>query len=294
MRASAIITTYKETKTLGEVMLRFAEQMPIGSEILVVAPDEETGLLVSEFAKKDGRFMWLKDDGKGKPAALNLAFSKAKGDVFVLTDGDVLIEKNAISTLLLPFSDSSVGAVSGRPISASPKDNILGFWSHLLTDAGAHMERTRRAGKNEFLACSGYLYALRRGIIAGIPENALADDGIISHMVWKARYKIKYAPDARVLVNYPTNFGDWLKQKRRSAGGYYQVKELTGEETTRSFSKEAFAGTSSALSYPKNAKEAIWMLALFAARIYLWLAIYHDRLKKKGFSETWTRVESTK
>ena len=53
----------------------------------------------------------------------------------MLSDGDVVIGEDALQPLLAPFADPGVGAVTGRPVSASPRDTMLGYWSHLLTDS---------------------------------------------------------------------------------------------------------------------------------------------------------------
>jgi len=135
---SIIITAYKEEKTIAKAIEQFLKnKISDKSEILVLAPDEQT----LEIAKKL-KVKTIKDPGKGKPAALNLAFQKAKGDILILTDGDVFIDENALSSLLAPFQDKNIGAVSGHPISLNPKDNLLGYWSHTLTRI-AHLRRLK-------------------------------------------------------------------------------------------------------------------------------------------------------
>ena len=130
---SIIITAYKEEKTIGKAIQALLDNNLKNFEILVVAPDTKTLSEIKKFSRKDKRIKDIKDSGKGKPAALNLVFKKAKGEILVLTDGDVWIEKNAIKYLLEPFSDPKVGAVSGHPISINSRNKIMGFWSHLLT-----------------------------------------------------------------------------------------------------------------------------------------------------------------
>ena len=134
-------------------------------------------------------------------------------------------------------------------------DTMFGFWSHLLTDAGAHSVRLERSDKGKFIACTGYLYAIRN-VVNKIPEDALADDAVISHIIWDKGYKIKYAPNALVYVRYPTNFKDWMLQKKRSAGGYRQIKQYFGHgPKMRSFGREVIFGWYKALAYPKTVRE---------------------------------------
>ncbi len=289
---SIIITTYKEPKTIGKAIESFTNQKIKDYELLALCPDKETADVIKQYSKKNKKIKYIKDLGRGKPSALNLALKKAKGDILVLSDGDVFVSKDSVSLLLKHFKNKKIGAVTGRPVSISERNSMLGYWSHLLTEA-AHKTRIRR--KDKFIDCSGYLYATRN-IIKEIPKDSLSDDAVISHLIWEKGYKIDYEPKAEVYVKYPTNFRDWIKQKKRSAGGYNQITQFFGKtEKMRSFSREIIFGWYKALTYPKNIKEFIWTLLLFIARLYLWILIYVDiNLKKEEFKKTWQRVESTK
>lgn len=292
---SVLLTAYKEPRTIGQAMKAFLDQISKKDEVLVACPDAETKAVIMRYAKKYKQVKYVKDSGKGKPTALNILFQKAKGDILILSDGDVYISPNAVKEIIEPFKDTRVGAVTGHPIPINSRNTRLGFWAHLLTDAGAHQRRMELQSKGKFLVCSGYLMAMRAKIINSIPENALSDDAVITHLIYKKGFSIKYAPKSIVNVKFPTNISDWIKQKRRSAGGYNQMKYLIGEkDEMRSFFKES-SKISWALSYPKNIREVMWTLMLIPTRIYLWVLIFIDiNLKKKSFEKLWVRVESTK
>lgn len=287
---SIIITAYKEARTIGRAIEAILQnKIKEKYEILVFAPDDETLIAAKKYKAKV-----VKDEGKGKPAALNLAFRKAKGEILILTDGDVYLGKDAVKYMLEKFKDKNVGIVSGRPVSTDSRQTMLGFWSCLLTDT-AHKIRIERIRDRQMIVCSGYLYAFRKNLIKKIPEQALSEDAVISHLVADQGYKTQYAKKALVFVKYPANLHDWIIQKKRSAGGYNQLSYMVkGKERMRSFSKES-AGIFKVLSYPKNLKEFLYTAALVFTRLYLWALIFVDiNLKKKEFKKIWLRVESTK
>lgn len=290
-----IITAYREERTLGRAIEAFlAQELGLDWELLVVCPDEPTAAVATQYAAQTPRVRVLRDEGEGKPAALNLALSAAQGEIVVLSDGDVYVGPGSVGALLEAFTDPQVGIVSGRPISVSPRETMLGYWSHLLVDAGAHQQRLRRAGDGEFLECSGYLYAFRRSLVQPIPEDSLAEDGLISHRVWEQGYLTAYAPEALVYVKYPTSYRDWITQKIRSMGGYAQqyVKASRG---MRSLRRETLDGVQAAIRYARNAQELWWTVLLFVARAYVWLRVWWDvKLRKRPFSALWQRVNSTK
>ena len=136
-----------------------------------------------------------------------------------MTDGDVFVSDNAVNEILKLFKDSKIGVVTARPVSLNKKDNKYGYWSHFLLDVGAHyISRKKRAAKGEFLECSGYLFAMRNGVIKEIPTD-VAEDTIIPYLFWKGGYKVGYAEKALVYVKNPDNIKDWIKQKKRTAKG---------------------------------------------------------------------------
>ena len=290
---SIIITAYKEEKTIGKAIESILEnKIPCNYEILIFAPDEKTLDVAKKYSEKYKQVKAVKDEGQGKPSALNLAFTIAKGDIFILTDGDVYTSKESIKKLLEHFKNSKIGAVSGRPVSLNSRENKLGFWSHLLTNIADKRRKKAQIIKKRFY-CSGYLFAIRKGIVEKIPKETLSDDGLISFLIHSRGYKINYEPEAKVYVKFPTNLKDWINQKRRSAGGYNQIKLWTKKEI-RSFSKESL-GVFQVLKYPKTTKEFFWTLELIFIRLYLWIVIFKDiNLKKKDFKKIWVRIDSTK
>jgi len=295
---SIIITAYKEQKTIGKAIKSIISQKLPKYELIVSAPDDETLNVAKKFQKTHKQIHIIRDAGKGKPAALNLIFKEAKGEILILTDGDVFVGKNSIKLLLEPFKNKKVGAVTGHSISLNSRKTLLGFWSHLLADYVGDIVRKKRNSKGKHIDCSGYLYAIRAGIVNSIPENTLSDDGLISYLIEKKGYKIEYSDKAYVFVKYPTTFRDWIKQKKRSAGGYNQIKQMYPEiDRMRSFANESF-GVFNLFKYPKNLREFVFTFLLILARLYLWMRIFIDinllKTHKKEFKKVWSRIETTK
>ena len=270
MKVSVVITSFKEPETIGGAVEAVLDQ---ADQVIVVAPDKETLLA----ARRKGVELY-QDQGKGKSLALNLAFTKVKHKFVVLTDGDVSVEKKAISFLLKPFVDSKIGIVSGRPVPTNDKKTLFGFWAYLLTEA-AHQWRCR----SNCFDCSGYLLAIRTNLLTKIPPGHLAEDAFLSREVLKKDFKVAYAPKAKVYVKFPSNFPDWIKQKIRSVGGAGRGWKVEIGESWRLF------------SFCRNPKELFYLFLLFLARAYLWLLIFWKlRIKKQSLKKIWQRVESTK
>ncbi len=296
---SIIITAKEEPKTVGIAVHAFLNSIKkyiikhkeINFEIIVVAPDEDT----LRAAREAYREIKLVQDeyGGGKAAAMNLAVERAQGDILIFSDGDVEVDKDAITELLKVNS----GVVTGRPIIAKAQTiQKYDYWQQCLVDM-AHQIRLAKDKKDKFLLLSGYLFLIKKDILKDfkLPENLLTEDEYLSYWVWQQGYKIKYAPLALIKVKYANSYSDWIKQKVRSVAGGYQIPKKWREEAMRSFIKESFGAWQMWINYVGNLREARWMLQLFLARLYVWLlAWWKFKILKLGRVDIWQRVESTK
>lgn len=292
---SIIITTFQEPQTIQKAIDSFILQnIKEPYELIVVAPDKETENIVK--SHKDVRIRFLKDKGIGKSNAINLALNKAKGNILILSDGDVYVSKNSVDQILNLFENKDIGCVSGRPVSISDKGNIIGFWSHFLVDVGAHeISRKRRFLQNKFLECSGYLFAFRSGIIDKIPTD-VAEDTIIPYYFYKKGYRIGYAENALVYVKYPTKLKEFIRQRVRTAKAHETLKKYAPDlPRVKSLKNEFLEGLKNLkliFSYPDNFKELFWLLFLFPVRLNIWLKVHFQHsIKKKQYKDAWEKVK---
>jgi len=285
---SVIITAFREEKTIGRAIEAILPQIDFSKgELWVAAPDEAT----LKVAKNYPRVKIIKDEGKGKPAALNLAVSKAGGEVLVLTDGDVWLGKEALEKILAVFKNPKVGLATGQPKPVNKRDSLFGFWAYCLT-AAAHQIRAKRSRAGDYFDGSGYLLALRRRYWSPVSPSCLTEDVFLSQEVWKKGGKLAYVPQAVVWVKFPANFSDWKKQKVRSVGGAAQKrKDLPSMRGFKNELKESLF----LLTLPSLFREWLWLLLLFLARLYLWLLIFWKlKVRQLPQEKIWLRTESTK
>lgn len=293
---SIVITSFNEPELVKRAIQSVLDnKIKEKYELVIVAPDKETEEIVNNLKKKYNQIIFFKDPGKGKSFALNFIFKKLKGRVWIFSDGDVYLGGNSINEILKLFEDKEVGCVTGRPVSTNPKNNMLGFWSHLLYEAGAHKIRRELNNKNCFLECSGYLFAFRNDITKNIPLN-VAEDSMVPYLATKKGYKIKYAENAFVYVKNPTNIRDFIKQKVRTAKSHEALEDYAPFfPKVKSFTNEIKKGTFWALSYPQNIEESFWTIILFFVRFYIWIKVkWDEKIAGKRYSDAWERVETTK
>lgn len=291
---SIVITSSKEPRTISRAIESFLnQQITTPYEILVVAPDEPTLRIAKSYSLKNKNVKVLKDKGIGKPAALNDAFKKVRGNIVVLTDGDVFVGNDSVNFLIECLKDKTVGAVTGKIISLNNKNNMFGYWAYLLTE-GFHNLRLQEIKRKNATVCSGYLYAIRKSLLPILPLNVLADDAYISNNVVEKGYKIEYEPRARVFVNYPNHLVDWIRQKKRTASRLYQSNQNPIGTKFSGFGDEMLSALK-VLTKIRTPQHLIWFCFLVVMRLYIWFRIFFDfRLWRRPLKDAWQRVQSTK
>lgn len=296
MKSTIVISSFKEPNLKKAVESALNQDSSVEYDVLVVAPDKEAEDLVNSYKKIGKRINFLKDPGKGKSFGLNLAFKKLKSDIWIFTDGDVYFDNEVLKNIISAFKDEKVGCVCGRIIPTNNKKTRIGYWAHLLADAGADTIRKKLSNQNRFLECSGYLFAFRKGLISEIPLN-VAEDSYIPYVIFRQGYKIKYVSESIVYVKNPDTLKDFIKQRIRTAKAHTSLTDYFKDfPRVKSFKNEIKEGTFSALRYPKNLKEFIWTIELFFVRLYIWTRKFYDEkiASKHFYSDGWERVESTK
>lgn len=294
-----IITSFNEPKATLRAINAFLEQ-DIGQDFRIIISDPFPE--VKEFILKnvkDKRVGFFLDPGEGKSYALNLLlnriYSENTRDIIFFTDGDVFVSNNSVYDIMKAFEDKETGCVTGKPVSIDDRNTKYGYWSSLLF-SGANKIRKNLSNERKFLECSGYLFAIRNGVIKEFPIDC-SEDSIIPFLFWKKGYKVKYADKAEVYVKNPANWKDWRNQKVRNIKGHENLDKIAPNmPRTKSFWNEIKYGFFHALSYPRSLKEFFWTMQLLFARLSVYIIAFRELKKKKDYSDGWreTEIESTK
>ncbi len=286
-----IITSYNEPQSTLQLVKSFLNQAKSRKDIrvTVVDPFPQVEIFLKKHIK-DKRFAFYLDPGEGKSYALNLLFkeyaSSNTDDFFILTDGDVIVSENTIQTIEIAFEEQNIGCVTGKPI---PLDNIntrYGYWAHVAF-RGIDRARKELFRRRAFFECSGYLFAIRKGVINDFPIEA-SEDSIIPYLFWKKGYGTGYAEQAEVSVKNPSTWKDWLAQKIRNIKGHENLNTLAPDmPRTKSFWNEIRWGALFALRQPCSLKQFWWTLELYFVRLYLYFRAFKELKTKNTYQDGW-------
>jgi cellulose synthase/poly-beta-1,6-N-acetylglucosamine synthase-like glycosyltransferase len=291
-----IIASYNEPKSTLRAVNVFLKSKRKEIRVTVVDPFPEVGEFLHKEIK-DKRFVFYPDPGEGKSYALNLLMqeyaSANKEDLFVLTDGDVYVSDKALETVISAFKDKETGCVTGKPVSIDNINTKYGWWAEVAF-RGIDRARKEFSRCKEFFECSGYLFAIRKGVILDFPLET-SEDSIIPYLFWKKRYKIKYVPEAEVYVKNPSTWKDWLAQKVRNIKAHENLNKIAPDlPRTKSLWNEIKWGVLFALRQPRTFNQVLWTVEFYFARLYLYLKAFAELRSKKKYDDGWRGQVETK
>jgi cellulose synthase/poly-beta-1,6-N-acetylglucosamine synthase-like glycosyltransferase len=310
---SIIITSYKEPNTIAKAIRCIADTKYSGLsddfEIIQISPDKETlknGCREAIELRLAEKYIQIVDPHKGKPHALNLGFEKAKGEIIILTDGDLYFDKDSVSELIRPFNDPEIGGVTGAPLPQNPRNTYWGYLAHCFTSAADNKRKRTFSNKvdcyykgnaNSAFPMSGYIFAIRNLNIR-LPKDLAIDDLFITYTVFNSGFKLAYTPKATAKVKFPDSFSDYIKQRRRNLAGHIDIKkhkELTNYKNERSLIAE-LKYTLYPIKYARSPKELIWSLSMYPLRAITWFEVIKLRIKGNSIMRKtgWDRIDSTK
>jgi cellulose synthase/poly-beta-1,6-N-acetylglucosamine synthase-like glycosyltransferase len=293
---TVIITSYNEPKATFRAVEKILKQKTQDElKVIVMDPFPEVETFLKENIA-DKRFEFILDPGEGKPYAMNMLFEmlylENTEDILVFTDGDVYVSENTLEEIEKAFKDKSVGCVTGKPRATNPRNTKYGYWANLSYD-GIDKVRKKLSDKGEFLQTSGYLFAIRNGLVKETLED-VPEDCVIPYFVWKKGYKVKYLPNAEVYIQYPSNFQDWINQRTRTIKAHENLNKIVPDmPRTKSLMNEIKEGLLFSLTHPKNIKEYGWLSQLYAARLYMYYKSFKANkvTSKETFDPGWRESE---
>jgi len=218
MEFSVVIPAYKE-KDINKVL-----KSVLGQDISPTMKLNKIFLITSGYKNfsflGDKKIVFIEEKNRGgKAAAINSALKKVDSEIIVLQSGDVLLDKNAIKELLMPFEDSSVGMTTSRPIPMNDKSKFMGFVIHTLWFFH-HLISLQRPKAGEVIAF--------RKLIKVIPKKLVADESYLEFFIRENGLKITYVPDAIVFNKGPENVKHFLKQRKRVFIGHLHIRKQYG------------------------------------------------------------------
>jgi poly-beta-1,6-N-acetyl-D-glucosamine synthase len=195
----------------------------------------------------------------GKALALNAGVARAKGEIIVFADARQVFAADALRELVVPFSDSMVGAVTGELLldAESPcrrtgtdrraierragaradaaerreDDRRRTIRSTIADGVGLYWKYEKQLRRLESrvastLGATGAIYAVRRSLCQPLPADTILDDVLTPMRVVLAGYRVVFNERARAFDRAAADADAEARRKIRTLAGNYQILSL--------------------------------------------------------------------
>jgi len=217
---SILIPAWNEAKGIANSIKSLLEiDYPKNKLEVIIVDDgsvDDTYKIACKFKSKVVRvFKHLKNKGKG--SALNLALSKARGEIVVTMDADnTHVSKDALKHMVAYFKNPRVMCVAPIMAIYKPK-GILQRIQQVEYLLGVFL-RKAFASADAIHITPGAFSAYRKSFFdkyGGFPKNNLTEDLEVALRIQSNNYLIENSLNAKVYAVAPNKFKTALKQRRR-------------------------------------------------------------------------------
>jgi cellulose synthase/poly-beta-1,6-N-acetylglucosamine synthase-like glycosyltransferase len=159
----------------------------------------------------------------GKAAVLSKLVPRARGEVVVLTDANVMLDAGAAKALARHFRDPSVGAVVGRlrlynGVKREYEESL--YWQY---------ETVLKYYEGKLgcvLGANGGIYALRRLVFPPLRRTTIIEDFVVPVRMASRGWKIPYEPEAIAFEETTEDLGREFERRARIGAGNWQALAL--------------------------------------------------------------------
>jgi poly-beta-1,6-N-acetyl-D-glucosamine synthase len=208
-------------------------------EIIVIndGSTDSTDKVVKDFIKehkqkKTGQEIYYKMvPNGGKAKALNLALPLATNKIVITIDSDSVMDTNTIRNMVKHFNDKRVASVAGNVVIGN-RTKPIGILQQLEYLYGFYFKRADSLMNSVYIV-GGAAAAYRRKTImdlGGFDESIITEDIELSTRLQDKGYHVRYAADALVFTEGPSDFEGLCNQRLRWKFGrlitFYKYKHL--------------------------------------------------------------------
>ena len=224
---SVIMSVYNEEKVLeNKINSIYNTSFPKGKMEVLIGSDgsnDRTEEILGNMKKKLTNFFFYHSNiRKGKPNVLNDLVSKAKGDILILTDANVLLNESTITGLVRHFKNPEIGLVDSRMVNTGIKKYGISRQESAYISIEVNLKHREGLIWGTMMGPFGGCYAMRKNLFIPIPENFLVDDFFLNLNVLKNRKKSINDMEVTVSEDVSDILLEEFRRKKRIAAGSFQ------------------------------------------------------------------------
>ncbi|MFO7880102.1 MAG: glycosyltransferase [Bacteroidota bacterium] len=224
---SIIMAAYNEEAVIEQKVISiFDNDYPVNKIEVLIGSDnssDDTNRICSELEQKYEQVNFTPySKRQGKIAIVNKLEKQAKGDILILTDANVMFDKNSIFELVKYFKDEGIGLVDSQMINTGLKKEGISIQEKSYISREVMIKHREGLLWGCMMGPFGGCYAVRKSLYTDVPLTYLVDDFFICMNVIRSGRMTINNLEARVYEDVSNNLSDEFRRKIRIATGDFQ------------------------------------------------------------------------
>ena len=164
------------------------------------------------------------NERRGKTHGMNLLAARARADVLVFTDANVMLDLACLDELRVHFADSSIGCVCGNLTYVNAHESVTAATGSSYWRFEEALKRLE-SSSGSMMGADGSIFAVRRALRRAPPDHII-DDMYVSLMVLVAGFRVVQARNVRAFEQSVTSAREEFSRKVRIACQAFNVHRL--------------------------------------------------------------------
>lgn len=178
---SIVFCAHNEARSIGSKLDNVSQLMTIypgKSEAIVYLDgciDETPQIALGHPAVTASRIQIIEGSLRvGKSEGMNAAVSRAKGEIIVFTDANVMLDEHCLQVAAAEFRDPKIGCLCGHLLYVNPNDSATAKVGSLYWRFEEWLKK-QESMQGSTIGADGSLFALRRSLFRFVPADIIDD-----------------------------------------------------------------------------------------------------------------------
>ena len=212
-----IIAAYNEQSIIAQKIDNALQLGYSGKLEIIVISDgstDDTADIVESYSERYRNVKLVRmTTQSGKTLGLNTAVPQSSGEFLVFTDANALYDSDALSQLLVPFEDGSVGYTVGSALYLEEDVEAVNVSEGLYWRYELAIKKLESAF-HSVVGGDGAIYAIRRSLYSPLESYDISDFVNPLQIISKG-FRGVFVPEARSFEGGTAEFADEFRRKRR-------------------------------------------------------------------------------
>ena len=224
---SILMAAHNEEQVIEEKIVSILKSNYPSSKIeILIGSDcstDDTNAIIKKYADSDKRFHFFEFSNRtGKIGIVNLLNQKAKGEILLLTDANVILEPSTIFELVKHFKNPVISLVDSFMKHRNLKADGISYQESNYISNEVNTKHAEGKIWGSLMGPFGGCFAIRRTDFEPIPDNFLVDDFYTCMQVLNNKKRCISDEKAIVLEDVSNNINAEFKRKIRISSGNFQ------------------------------------------------------------------------